>query len=179
MSHVQNRQLPEPSAKTSRRAISRWSLMYADLKDGLSNIFMIGECRPDEYHTLWTYELEEYHCLRDNQVTNVPSLTGAQHWACYNGGAAHFTTIIPINYRSDVKKNCSAAYTSDHDPDPEVQAHSYGDWNVAAGFKSRHPGGANFLFADGSVHFLPEDINHTTYQYLGCRDDGRHLEEIP
>ena len=40
-------------------------------------------------------------------------------------------------------------------------------------FWSNHPGGAQFAFADGSVHFLPQTINYTTYQYLGCRHDGQ------
>jgi prepilin-type processing-associated H-X9-DG protein len=35
-----------------------------------------------------------------------------------------------------------------------------------------HPGGANFVFADGSVHFLHEDLDMRTYQLLGCRNDG-------
>lgn len=46
------------------------------------------------------------------------------------------------------------------------------NWNTEVGFKSLHPGGANFLFGDGSVHFLPETIDHWTYQYLGDKDDG-------
>ncbi len=33
----------------------------------------------------------------------------------------------------------------------------------AKGFISRHPGGANFAFADGSVHFLKNSINMATY----------------
>ena len=42
----------------------------------------------------------------------------------------------------------------------------------AKGFVSRHPGGANFLFADGSVRFLKENINHVTYNALGSRNGG-------
>ncbi|MGE3809075.1 MAG: H-X9-DG-CTERM domain-containing protein, partial [Gemmataceae bacterium] len=41
------------------------------------------------------------------------------------------------------------------------------------GFKSRHPHGANFAFGDGSVHFLSQNIDHRTYQYLGCRHDDQ------
>lgn len=39
-------------------------------------------------------------------------------------------------------------------------------------FRSLHPGGANFAFADGSVKFLKETINNQTYQALGTRAGG-------
>jgi len=45
-------------------------------------------------------------------------------------------------------------------------------------FGSKHPGGAQFVFVDGSTHFIPETINTTTYQYLGRRNDGQ-VVEIP
>ena len=39
-------------------------------------------------------------------------------------------------------------------------------------FGSNHVGGAQFLFADGSVHFISENIDFTTYQAAASRDDG-------
>jgi len=49
------------------------------------------------------------------------------------------------------------------------------DWRnrqTSCGFKSLHKGGAQFVFADGSVHLLSETIDYLTYQRLGCRRDG-------
>ena len=42
----------------------------------------------------------------------------------------------------------------------------------ACGFKSRHPGGAQFVMGDGSVHFLPDAIDFQVYNFLGDRKDG-------
>jgi prepilin-type N-terminal cleavage/methylation domain-containing protein/prepilin-type processing-associated H-X9-DG protein len=42
----------------------------------------------------------------------------------------------------------------------------------ACGYKSSHPGGANFLMGDGSVHFIPTEINYQMYNALGSRDFG-------
>jgi prepilin-type processing-associated H-X9-DG protein len=43
---------------------------------------------------------------------------------------------------------------------------------AAKGFVSMHPGGANFLFADGSVRFLKNSITLVTYCALGSRNGG-------
>ena len=42
--------------------------------------------------------------------------------------------------------------------------------NVAA--RSRHPGGANALFCDGHVQFVPNSIDLPTWKALGSRDSG-------
>jgi prepilin-type N-terminal cleavage/methylation domain-containing protein/prepilin-type processing-associated H-X9-DG protein len=73
-------------------------------------------------------------------------------------------TTVPINYPTPL--NCDTAG-------------GFGTPNWASrcsyantGFKSHHPGGANFVFVDGSVHFLKQSIAMTTYCALGSRNGG-------
>jgi prepilin-type processing-associated H-X9-DG protein len=84
-------------------------------------------------------------------------------WVHFNGGASHHSTLPPINYLAN-KSNLSGDCTN---PDKSRR-----NWNVSWGFNSRHSGGANFAFCDGSVQFVAEAIDHRTYQLLGCRNDG-------
>ncbi len=50
--------------------------------------------------------------------------------------------------------------------DPKYK--QYGQW----GFRSKHPGGANFLFGDGTVKFLKTSIDNNTFRSLGTRASG-------
>ena len=43
------------------------------------------------------------------------------------------------------------------------------------GFRAAHPGGANFLMADGAVKFIPEAIQSTTDYDLNGNGDPKHL----
>jgi prepilin-type N-terminal cleavage/methylation domain-containing protein/prepilin-type processing-associated H-X9-DG protein len=45
-----------------------------------------------------------------------------------------------------------------------------------ASFGSQHPNGAQFAFADGSVHFINENIDVEVYQDFGDRADGDTVE---
>ncbi|QDV54547.1 DUF1559 domain-containing protein [Rosistilla oblonga] len=54
-------------------------------------------------------------------------------------------------------------------------ASTYYSINGAAGsynFTSAHPGGVQFLFGDGSAHFISETIDLVTYRNLGSINDG-------
>lgn len=48
---------------------------------------------------------------------------------------------------------------------------------VVGGFESNHPGGAQAAFADGSVHFLMDNIDLTAFSQLGHRADGKLLDD--
>ena len=52
---------------------------------------------------------------------------------------------------------------------------SAADWNnlsLNITARSRHPGGANALFCDGSVKFVKNSVNSITWQALGSRNGG-------
>jgi prepilin-type N-terminal cleavage/methylation domain-containing protein/prepilin-type processing-associated H-X9-DG protein len=46
------------------------------------------------------------------------------------------------------------------------------NWWLVRGFRSVHPGGAQFVMVDGSVHFLNEGIDHQLYRALSTRNQG-------
>jgi prepilin-type N-terminal cleavage/methylation domain-containing protein/prepilin-type processing-associated H-X9-DG protein len=74
-----------------------------------------------------------------------------------------FATTAPINYPTNPDEVGN--------PKPPGRDWEF-DFNTAMGFKSRHSGGVNMLFADGSTHFLVDSIDYTTYQMLGARADN-------
>ncbi len=71
------------------------------------------------------------------------------------------STLVPINYDT-----CSTDTTGS-------ACKQWHNVSTAWGFKSLHPGGAMFVFGDGSTHFVTETIDHWNYQYLGGKADGR------
>ena len=79
-------------------------------------------------------------------------------------GANANGTTVPINYPTNL--NCDTA--GGFGTSKWASRCSYAN----TGFKSHHPGGANFVFADGSVRFLKQSIAMTTYCALGSRNGG-------
>ena len=89
-------------------------------------------------------------------------------WWSRNGMAnAHASTSVPLN-------DMTTCPGSNKITNPACTAQN--NWNYSWGFRSMHPGGAQFLLVDGSSRFVAEGIDYMTYQRLGARSDG---EEIP
>jgi type II secretory pathway pseudopilin PulG len=88
-------------------------------------------------------------------------------WAYSEG--LWIATTAPINHSTDADRHAGLT-TSFPGSDWEL------DFNTAMGFKSHHPGGIQAMMADGSGRFLSDDIDHTTYQKLGARSDGKPIE---
>ena len=49
------------------------------------------------------------------------------------------------------------------------------EFYIESGFSSFHPGGCHFLFVDGSVQFLNEDITHSILHAYSTRADGETI----
>ena len=124
-------------------------IRIADVTDGTSNTLLIGETLVGQN------EFQRYD--------------GGGGWAMYNNSSEQ-QTIQPINYLVD---------ENDISPSPgggcctNGPTHCIWNWHITWGAKSNHTGGANFAFVDGSIHFVSQNINHQTYQYLGGRNDGQ------
>jgi prepilin-type N-terminal cleavage/methylation domain-containing protein/prepilin-type processing-associated H-X9-DG protein len=84
-------------------------------------------------------------------------------WAEDDGGFGIANTIVPPNSTQWPFAWCAIARSK-----PNSNA-SDGQYQNAT---SNHPGGANFLFADGSVHFLKSSISIKTYWALGTKANG-------
>jgi prepilin-type N-terminal cleavage/methylation domain-containing protein/prepilin-type processing-associated H-X9-DG protein len=52
-----------------------------------------------------------------------------------------------------------------------------GGTHLTSGFRSDHTSGCNFLYADGSVHFVDEGINMLLYQQLSTIQGGEAVEK--
>ena len=83
-------------------------------------------------------------------------------WLNSNNGSGLVSTAVPINYDT-----C-------HPTESNVEnQHKLCNWVTELGFRSVHPGGANFGMGDGSVHFVTDGIDILAYQYLGEKHDGQ------
>jgi prepilin-type processing-associated H-X9-DG protein len=79
--------------------------------------------------------------------------------------ALWFATTAPLNFETDPEVLGPGLVTQ--------QCRNWEmDYSTANGFKSLHPGGVNFVFCDGSTHFISDSIDYATYQRLGARSDG-------
>jgi prepilin-type N-terminal cleavage/methylation domain-containing protein/prepilin-type processing-associated H-X9-DG protein len=120
------------------------SIGIKDVLDGSSNTIHMGEVLPS---------------CNDH--------ASAGYWRSNGLGDFHTSTIVPIN---DFTTCTWASGSQIRFPACTNQ----NNWNISWGFRSLHTGGAHFLFVDGSVHFLSENINHpVTFQRLGDRADGQ------
>lgn len=130
----------------------------ASITDGTSNTLMFGEAEPDP-------QLQTLASVSENANSGRKG-----HWAIGGDDFDNWegtdwsemggSTAVRINYP---RPQGSPNDASDSDPD-------WAAYEVS--FSSRHPGGANFCAADGSVRFIAETIDLDIFSGLGTRANG-------
>ena len=123
------------------------NIAFRDIRDGTSNVLMVGEkCR------------QRYIARCNTQL---------------NCGAGIVFVVAASNQASHANRStCSAVGTAGRPINWDTTSPCNDLWNAKAGFSSLHPGGAQFVLADGSTHYISETIDQTTYRRLAHRSDG-------
>lgn len=121
---------------------------FNDNVDGSSNTLLFGERK-------YFDQIFDSSPIVDDRIRDWG-------WCWFGGeGDVNFGTSVAINFV--LPKNFDTLSAG-------VQQQLYDDRINSAG--SMHPGGANFGFADGSVQFIAQTIDMTTYMALGSRAGG-------
>ncbi|HWL09813.1 MAG TPA: DUF1559 domain-containing protein [Planctomicrobium sp.] len=122
---------------------------FRDITDGTSNVLLVGE---SHYNT-----------------TTANSSTGAYvGWASATNASTEGPYVGNLA-AADGGINSSPVDPSKADPREHQSNH----------FGSFHTGGAHFLLADGSVHFLSQNMDQGTFRGLGIRDNGLPVGGLP
>ena len=132
------------------------SVCIAGIPDGTSNTFLFGE----RYHRDPEFDLRQPVVL-----SGVAPITQLGKWGFVAGTPGIMVNVTlhsaaPINYRVPTGGNAPALL------------------DRAAAFGSGHSGGANFAYADGSVHFLSERTPLPVLQALSTRSGGELNTEV-
>lgn len=164
--------------------IPQQTVRFANITDGLSSTIAVGEAAGGNAY----YVVADINNL--SQPAVEPFINGPakmdQAWAAASMGdyshpwyASIFGVTAQIGFGPDpmdepMNRRPGMPTILGHD---KTGSNSSGLDRVS-GFRSMHMVGCNFLFADGSVHFLPQAIDPVTYRALSSYAGGEVISGV-
>jgi len=130
--------------------------------DGTSNTVMFSEVLPFDQATLSASSSSPSGRNRDGR--GVTLLAGP-------GGCFFQTFTAPNSSTPDTMMYCDPAIPQNH-PNKLYCVQNRADGNQWAAARSRHSGGVNAAFGDGSVRFIRDSIALPTWQAMGTKSGG-------
>jgi prepilin-type N-terminal cleavage/methylation domain-containing protein/prepilin-type processing-associated H-X9-DG protein len=162
-----------------------------DITDGTSNTFAIGDGAGNNRR----FGIRRFYqdtTAAQNMFPGQPTLID-QSWS---SGPMATTALHSTGFLDGSCLGVTAQRGGQADPFDERMNHPFGlaalDFNngcinsgttpgmmdTISGFRSVHPGGCNFLFCDGSVHFVSETISPDTYRALSTMAGGEVISDF-
>jgi len=160
-----------------------YSRSLASVTDGLSNTFSAGEGL--------IQHLQSRHC-GDSSAGSPPSDPTTGTWSFTNiplpgpNSLAALNSVVsgcpkpptPIGHTRWTNGGVYySGFTTANTPNQPidwdwVDENDGGPTYMSLSASSKHPGGVNILFADGSVHFIKDTVNPAAYRALGSVQGG-------
>ena len=139
-----------------------------DVTDGTSNTFAIGEAASG---FKMCHGVDCTGPVLDRPAVHAWIICGTNKEHYYAAGLVYggtlASTVEPLN-----KPIATDSYYSSLSGPYDCRPSWAGGPHWTTNFRSFHPGGANFVFCDGSVHFLSETIDMAVYRGLSTIQGG-------
>ena len=129
-------------------------ITYLNITDGSSNTIMVGEAISSRI------DIPMAGLARENNALNQGR---KDHWLIASDD-------IDTGNQGDMSECLGSTAVRMNNPRQTPGSANFSEYEFS--FGSNHTGGANFVFADGSVKFLRESISPATYSALGTRAGG-------
>jgi len=156
----------------------QFRVRLTDITDGTSSTFAIGEAAGGNPYYL-VADLNDPSQAVTEPFVNGPALMD-QAWSVASlGDRAHpwYAGLFGVTAQFGLAPDPRDEPMNRRPGTPSVIGSDGSGYNVSgrdrvSGFRSLHTGGCNFLYADGSVHFVPQSIDPAVYRALSTYAGG-------
>jgi prepilin-type N-terminal cleavage/methylation domain-containing protein/prepilin-type processing-associated H-X9-DG protein len=170
-------------------AAQRPTVAFRDITDGLSNTAAFSERVKgigwdnnqqidglnNPSSSVWSVAQPSVTSSPQPYFTACKAIAATSSLSALWGG---LSAVVPDSAGSQWFSGYAAFSRYNHVMPPNANSCGYGTWSGEGAFtaSSRHPGGVNVLFADGSTRFVKSTVSNVTWWALGSRAGGEVID---